>query len=135
MPNFEPQIGGWTLVPNPFFGGVLFPTIVVVADDSAHLTPQTFAAALRSTTFPNPGAGTSPSYQARVGFAGGSHTMVHDFAAFWLNQSNNDAFSTVAPFAAISFKSPSVLAMQCAAIRSGARRPSQSRYSAGVRPP
>jgi ubiquinol-cytochrome c reductase cytochrome b subunit len=28
MPNFEPHIGGWTLVPNPFFGGVLFPAIV-----------------------------------------------------------------------------------------------------------
>jgi ubiquinol-cytochrome c reductase cytochrome b subunit len=28
MPDFEPHIGGWTLVPNPFFGGVLFPVIV-----------------------------------------------------------------------------------------------------------
>src|SRR5205085_6760123 len=28
MPSFEPHIGGWTLVPNPFFGGVLFPAIV-----------------------------------------------------------------------------------------------------------
>jgi ubiquinol-cytochrome c reductase cytochrome b subunit len=28
MPNFEPHIGGWTLAGNPFFGGVLFPTIV-----------------------------------------------------------------------------------------------------------
>jgi ubiquinol-cytochrome c reductase cytochrome b subunit len=28
MPNVEIVIGGWTLVPNPFFGGVLFPSIV-----------------------------------------------------------------------------------------------------------
>jgi ubiquinol-cytochrome c reductase cytochrome b subunit len=28
MPNFEPHVGGWTLAPNPFFGGVLFPLIV-----------------------------------------------------------------------------------------------------------
>jgi ubiquinol-cytochrome c reductase cytochrome b subunit len=28
MPAWEPQIGDWTLVPNPFFGGVLFPAIV-----------------------------------------------------------------------------------------------------------
>src|SRR3954464_3194555 len=28
MPNFEPQIGNATIVPNPFWGGVLFPTAV-----------------------------------------------------------------------------------------------------------
>jgi ubiquinol-cytochrome c reductase cytochrome b subunit len=28
MPSFEPDIGGYTLVPNPFFGGVLFPLVV-----------------------------------------------------------------------------------------------------------
>ena len=28
MPHVEIAIGGWTLVPNPFFGGVLFPLIV-----------------------------------------------------------------------------------------------------------
>jgi ubiquinol-cytochrome c reductase cytochrome b subunit len=28
MPNFEPTVGGATLVPNPFFGGLLFPTVV-----------------------------------------------------------------------------------------------------------
>jgi ubiquinol-cytochrome c reductase cytochrome b subunit len=28
MPSVEIAIGGWTLVPNPFFGGVLFPLVV-----------------------------------------------------------------------------------------------------------
>jgi quinol---cytochrome-c reductase cytochrome b subunit len=28
MPHLEIVIGGWTLVPNPFFGGVLFPSVV-----------------------------------------------------------------------------------------------------------
>jgi ubiquinol-cytochrome c reductase cytochrome b subunit len=28
MPPFEPHVGGYTLAPNPFFGGVLFPTVV-----------------------------------------------------------------------------------------------------------
>ena len=28
MPNLEISIGGHTLIPNPFFGGVLFPTVV-----------------------------------------------------------------------------------------------------------
>jgi ubiquinol-cytochrome c reductase cytochrome b subunit len=28
MPAFEPQIGGYTLIPNPFWGGVAFPTVV-----------------------------------------------------------------------------------------------------------
>jgi ubiquinol-cytochrome c reductase cytochrome b subunit len=30
MPAFEPHIGGATLVPNPFFGGALFPTVMFV---------------------------------------------------------------------------------------------------------
>lgn len=28
MPNFEPTIGGYTIIPNPFWGGVLFPLTV-----------------------------------------------------------------------------------------------------------
>ena len=28
MPPFEPRIGDYTLIPNPFFGGALFPTVV-----------------------------------------------------------------------------------------------------------
>jgi ubiquinol-cytochrome c reductase cytochrome b subunit len=28
MPPFEPHVGGYTLVPTPFWGGVLFPTVV-----------------------------------------------------------------------------------------------------------
>jgi ubiquinol-cytochrome c reductase cytochrome b subunit len=28
MPNFEPTIGGHTVIPNPFWGGVLFPLVV-----------------------------------------------------------------------------------------------------------
>jgi hypothetical protein len=50
-----------------------------------HLTPQSFAAGLHSTTFPNPGAGTAPLYQAAVGFPAGEVAMVHDYAAFWLD--------------------------------------------------
>jgi ubiquinol-cytochrome c reductase cytochrome b subunit len=28
MPNWELVIGGWTILPNPFFGGILYPTLV-----------------------------------------------------------------------------------------------------------
>jgi ubiquinol-cytochrome c reductase cytochrome b subunit len=28
MPNFEPHVGGYTIIPNPFWGGALFPMIV-----------------------------------------------------------------------------------------------------------
>jgi ubiquinol-cytochrome c reductase cytochrome b subunit len=28
MPNFEPAVGNHTIIPNPFWGGVLFPTVV-----------------------------------------------------------------------------------------------------------
>ena len=50
-----------------------------------HLTPETFAAALHTTEFPNPGAGGAPFYQARVGFPGDDPFMVSDFTAFWLD--------------------------------------------------
>jgi len=94
--------GGTEKDAKSFQGGNVYRNLLLLAAGiqmaGPHLTPETFAAALRTTTFPNPGAGTSPAYQASVGFADGSHTMLHDFAAFWLNQSNNDAVSTVAPF-------------------------------------
>jgi ubiquinol-cytochrome c reductase cytochrome b subunit len=31
MPAFEPQIAGYTIIPNPFWGGVAFPTVVFLA--------------------------------------------------------------------------------------------------------
>ena len=48
-----------------------------------HLTPQTFAAGLQRARFPNPGAGSAPYFQARVGFDGGRHTMTADATMFW----------------------------------------------------
>jgi hypothetical protein len=50
-----------------------------------HLTPQSFAAGLHSTTFPNPGAGIAPFYQGTVGFPGNETVMVSDYTAFWLD--------------------------------------------------
>ena len=50
-----------------------------------HLTPDSFAQALHTTVFPNPGAGTDPYFQARVGFAGDDAVMTDDFTAFWLD--------------------------------------------------
>lgn len=47
------------------------------------LTPQTFAAALHRTQFPNKLAGTAPYFQARVGFSGPRHVMSVDAAMFW----------------------------------------------------
>jgi hypothetical protein len=49
------------------------------------LTPEAFAEGLHTTTFPNPGAGTAPSYQGTVGFEGGDPIMVNDYTAFWLD--------------------------------------------------
>jgi hypothetical protein len=53
------------------------------------LTPTTFAAALNSTTFPDPGAAAPPTYQATVGFHEG--VMVRDFNAFWMDPRTNKA--------------------------------------------
>jgi hypothetical protein len=49
------------------------------------LTPQTFAAALHDTAFPNPGAAGAPFYQGTVGFPGSSPFMVGDYSPFWLD--------------------------------------------------
>lgn len=43
-----------------------------------NLTPETFAAALQNTQFPNPGAGGPPIYQPRVGFGVGDHAFMDD---------------------------------------------------------
>jgi hypothetical protein len=50
-----------------------------------HLTPQTFAAGLHATTFPNPGAGRAPTYQGTVGFTGSEVAMIQDFNQWWLD--------------------------------------------------
>ena len=50
------------------------------------LTPQTFAAGLHATQFPNPGAGAAPHYQGTVGFGADGVAMLDDFNAFWFTQ-------------------------------------------------
>ena len=56
------------------------------------LTPQTFQEGLFKTVFPNPDCGGPPLYQSCVGFAGGEHTMVHDYVEHWAssNDPSND---------------------------------------------
>jgi hypothetical protein len=49
------------------------------------LTPESFAEALRSTRFANPGAGSAPFYQGTVGFGPGDSAMVSDYTGFWLD--------------------------------------------------
>jgi hypothetical protein len=51
-----------------------------------HLTPQSFAAALRSTEFPNPGADGAPSYQAAAGLDG-STAFQRSYAEWWFDPS------------------------------------------------
>jgi hypothetical protein len=50
-----------------------------------NLTPETFARGLRSTKFPNPGAGQAPFYQGTVGFGPNDVTMVQDYTGIWLD--------------------------------------------------
>lgn len=47
-----------------------------------NLTPETFAAGLRAATFPNPGAGGAPQYQAAFNYAT-RHTARDSAALFW----------------------------------------------------
>ena len=55
------------------------------------LTPESFAAGLQDTRFPNPGAGKAPSYQATVGFGPGDVAMTDDVNAFWLDTRTSGA--------------------------------------------
>jgi hypothetical protein len=50
-----------------------------------NLTPSTFEQGLHRARFPNPNCGRAPYYQACVGFEGGTHTMIKDFALVWWN--------------------------------------------------
>jgi len=47
------------------------------------LTPRSFATALHTTVFPNPGAGAAPSYQAAVSAPTNEPWMIRDFAVAW----------------------------------------------------
>jgi hypothetical protein len=51
-----------------------------------HLTAATFATALRSTTFPNPGPGRAPYWQQRIGFGPGDPVFHDDYALWWWNE-------------------------------------------------
>ena len=50
------------------------------------LTPESFAAGLHATTFPNPGAGAAPTYQGTVGFGSRGAVMLDDLNAFWFTK-------------------------------------------------
>ena len=66
-----------------------------------NLTPASFAEGLRTTTFPNPGGGTRPYFQATVGFGSGSSSMVQDFAGFWFDP--RTTYDTYAPQPALNY--------------------------------
>jgi len=47
------------------------------------LSPFTFDQGLKATVFPNPGAGTAPSYQAAASFPADEPWMLRDYAVWW----------------------------------------------------
>ncbi len=58
------------------------------------LTPESFAAGLRSLTFANPGAGAPPFFQGAVGFRN-SHAMLNgDAYLFWYSASTTGTINT-----------------------------------------
>lgn len=50
-----------------------------------NLTPQSFAEALHSMEFPNPGCGGPPFFQACIDMRDGSFTAINDFTPVWWN--------------------------------------------------
>lgn len=84
--SWQPGPSGTTKL---VFEGVYQPLLLLASGIQAAgpaLTPQSFAAALSRTAFPNPGAGGPPYYQSTVGFPNGSHAMVQDIAAIWFDE-------------------------------------------------
>jgi hypothetical protein len=79
--------GSASAIGSTYAGEPLYHELLMLASGvqmaGPHLTPASFAEALKSAQFPNPGADTAPTYQARVGFGDGRQTMVDDFGAFW----------------------------------------------------
>jgi hypothetical protein len=59
-----------------------------------NLTPQTFAAALQRTQFPNP---ITPEMEGAVGFASGSHAMTTDSAVWWWNNAARSPYAGDSP--------------------------------------
>lgn len=55
-----------------------------------NLNPTTFRTGLMRARFANPGAGTAPFYQARVGFSPGDHAMYEDVALIHWNSTGSD---------------------------------------------
>ena len=80
-PSADPQGGTYYSADSRYEQLLLLASGIQLA--GPHLTPQTFAAGLQRAQFPNPGAGTAPYYQARVGFDGGRHTEYADATMFW----------------------------------------------------
>ncbi|MDP9101846.1 MAG: hypothetical protein M3N21_06855 [Actinomycetota bacterium] len=62
-----------------------------------HLTPESFASALRDARFPNPGAQGAPYFQSRVGFAGPRHVMSADAALFWYDPNRPGTIDPTVP--------------------------------------
>jgi hypothetical protein len=59
------------------------------------LTPQNFERGLRSSQFPNPGAGQAPYWQASVGFGPNRHSMISDLALWWWDSaSRREGYAT-----------------------------------------
>lgn len=69
------------------FAAVVYDQLLVLAAGiqaaGPNLSPQTFAAGLQSTSFPNSEAGQAPHWSASVGFGPGDHSFVNDYALVW----------------------------------------------------
>jgi len=79
-PTFEPAAGVYYSANSRYLQLLLLASGIQLAGPA--LTPENFAQGLQRATFPNPGAGEAPYFQARVGFTGPRHTMTGDATMF-----------------------------------------------------
>ena len=82
-PTYEPPASSYYSAHSRYVQLLLLASGIQLA--GPELTPESFARGLQAAQFPNPGAGTAPYFQARVGFQGPRHTMSDDAAMFWFD--------------------------------------------------
>lgn len=83
-------------VVQPFYESMLL-LASGIQEAGPKLTPATFQQALHATSFPDPGAGQSPLWQAGEGTSGSGHTLLTDFALKWWSANAPDYWDSNQP--------------------------------------
>ncbi|MEO6206220.1 MAG: hypothetical protein ABIO67_12700, partial [Mycobacteriales bacterium] len=94
-PSQDPQGNSYYASNSRYYQLLLLASGIQLA--GPNLTPASFQRGLQAAMFPNPGAAGPPYFQARVGFAGGRHTMSTDASMFWYDPNRPGTIDPTVP--------------------------------------